>query len=85
MHISTILKHYKREDLQKEIVENAIDREIAVKYSDKGFGKRPDVIKYPNDVLEFVKLGATSFHASEELWSNPLNINTELKKLWLKT
>jgi len=36
------------------------------------FGKRPDVLQYPADVLELVKQGATSFHASEELWRNPL-------------
>ncbi|MEA2037828.1 MAG: hypothetical protein U9O94_10060 [Nanoarchaeota archaeon] len=78
--ISQILKHYKREDIQKAIVENAVDKEIAIKYGDKGFGKRPDILKYPTDVLELAKQGATSFHASEELWSNPLRLDPMMRK-----
>ncbi|MFH1642690.1 MAG: DNA primase small subunit domain-containing protein [Nanoarchaeota archaeon] len=80
MDIGTILRHYKREDVQKEMVEHAQDREIAIKFGDKGFGKRPDILKYPRDVLELAKLGATSFHASEELWKNPLQLDPKLKK-----
>jgi len=79
IHISTILKHYKRPEIQKEIIDNAIDREVAVRFNDK-FGKRPDVLTYPNDILELAKQGATSFHASEELWKNPLHLGQDMKK-----
>ena len=78
--ISQILKHYKREDIQAEIIENAHDREVAIKFGDKGFGKRPDILKYPKDILELAKQGATSFHASEELWKNPLQLDPMMKK-----
>ncbi len=74
------LKWYKRKDVQEAIVKAAQDKEIAVLYEDKGFGKRPDVIKHPRDVLEFAKQGATSFHCSEELWDNPLNIITGMRQ-----
>jgi len=74
------LKWYKRKDVQEAIVKAAKDKEIAVKFGDKGFGKRPDIIKHPKDVLEFAKQGATSFHCSEELWYNPLNISTGMRK-----
>jgi len=67
---STLLSYYKRKDIQEEIIANAKNREIAIKFGDKGFGPRPDVLQYPRDILELVKQGATSFHASEELWSN---------------
>lgn len=79
--LSQTLKHYKREDIQKEIIENAQDREVAIKFGDKGFGKRPDVLRYPNDILELAKQGATSFHASEELWRSPLQLDPMMKKL----
>ena len=79
--ISQLLKHYKREDIQKEIIENAQDREVAIKFGDKGFGKRPDVLKYPQDILELAKQGATSFHASEELWRSPLQLDPMMKKI----
>ncbi len=78
--ISKTLSYYKREDIRKAIVEGAKDKEIAIKFGEKGFGKRPDTIQYPNDVLEFAKKKATSFHASEELWKNPFQLNTNLKK-----
>jgi len=78
--ISQILKLYKREDIQNEIIENAKDREIAIKFGDNSFGKRPDILKYPKDILELAKEGATSFHGSEELWRNALQLDPMMKK-----
>src|SRR3989338_5595644 len=76
-----ILKYYSRKDVQKKILESAKDREIGVKYGkDGGFGKRPDVLQFDNDILELVKGGATSFHVSEERWKNPLLIQTGMNK-----
>ena len=68
LDLSTCLKYYKREDIQKEIIENAKDKETAIKFGEKGFGKRPDILQYPKDILELAKQGATSFHVSEERW-----------------
>jgi DNA primase catalytic subunit len=75
----TALKYYGREDVQKAIVKHAKNKEIAVRFNDF-FGKRPDTLKYPRDVLELAKQGATSFHCSEELWENPLHITSSMKK-----
>lgn len=72
--------HYKKPGIQKLIAEHSYRKEIAIKFGDKGFGKRPDTIQYPSDVLELAKQGATSFHASEELWNNPLSLNTGMRK-----
>ena len=80
LHLSTILKHYKRKEVQDAILQNSYSREVAIKYSDKGFGKRPDVLSYAQDILELAKHGATSFHISEERWENPKNLDTSLKK-----
>ncbi|MBI5392492.1 hypothetical protein HZA96_01360 [Candidatus Woesearchaeota archaeon] len=79
LHISTILKHYKHLDIQQAMLDNATDREVAVRFNDY-FGKRPDVLQYPSDILEFAKQGATSFHVSEEQWNNPLHLNPNLSK-----
>jgi DNA primase catalytic subunit len=73
------LSFYNRKDVQEAMVKNAVNREVAVRYSE-GFGKRPDILKYPNEVLDLVKNNATSFHASEELWENPLMISQDMKK-----
>ncbi len=80
LHLSTILKHYKRRDIQEAMIAAAQDREVAVKFGENGFGKRPEILAYPNDILEFAKNGATSFHVSEERWHNVMQINTGMKK-----
>jgi hypothetical protein len=86
MHISNILKYYKRKDIQQAIVENAKDREVSVRYMDGSFGKRPDVLQYPEDVFASVmqhvekRRYGSSFHASEERWHNPLSLKPSMKK-----
>jgi hypothetical protein len=77
---STAINHYKREDVQQAMIETAKGREIAVRMSDKGFGKRPDTLTYPRDILEHAKNGTTSFHASEERWSNPLQLRPQMSR-----
>ena len=70
------IEYYSRKDVQEAILETARNREVAVRFGENGYGKRPDVLKYPRDIYEFAKQGATSFHISEEIWSNPLNLNS---------
>jgi len=81
--------YYSRPEIQKVLFEFSKDREICPRYFE-GFGKRPDVLEYPGDIFELVKKGATSFHCSEELWKDPLKIETgmnekqlnEIRKGW---
>lgn len=77
--LATTLNYYKRKDIQKILLSSSQNKEVAIKFGDK-FGKRPEILKYPNDILELAKQGATSFHVSEELWSNPLQLSPELKE-----
>lgn len=76
---STCIKFYKRKEIQAALIEHAHDKEIAIRYNEI-FGKRPDTIAYPRDVLEAALQNATSFHASEELWMNPLSIRNDFSK-----
>jgi predicted RNA-binding Zn-ribbon protein involved in translation (DUF1610 family) len=81
--------YYSKPEIQKILLEFSKDRETIPRYFE-GFGKRPDIIQYPSDVMGLVKKGATSFHASEELWNNPLELSSEstakdmsaLRKSW---
>lgn len=77
--LNVSLNHYKRRDIQEEMIANSIDREVVAKFNDN-FGKRPDILRHPNDILELAKQRATSFHASEELWRNALQLEPSLKK-----
>ena len=71
--------YYSRLEIQKIIFEFSKNREICPRYFE-GFGKRPDSFQFQGDLFELVKKGATSFHCSEEIWSNPLDISTELNE-----
>lgn len=73
-----ILKFYSEFKVQKALVDYSFDREVAVSFGGKGYGKRPDTLNYPADVLDMVKGGATSFHVSEERWDNVLMLNPNM-------
>ena len=71
--------YYSRPDVQKAIFDFSKNREVCARYFDS-FGKRPDSFQYLGDFFELVKKGATSFHCSEELWEDPLQISTSQTK-----
>lgn len=81
--------YYSNPKVQEAIVNFSSNREVVPRYFE-GFGKRPDTIQYPSDIMGLVNKGATSFHASEEIWTDPLKISvdmnqadlTELRKSW---
>lgn len=75
-----LAQFYSRQDIQKRIIEIAKNREMAVKFGDRGFGKRPDVLMFEGDIGELVKQGATSFHISEERWKEPLELRAGMNK-----
>ncbi|MFH1365599.1 MAG: DNA primase small subunit domain-containing protein [archaeon] len=71
--------YYSKPEVQEVIFNFAKNREVCPVYF-KGFGKRPDTLEYKGDIIELVKKGATSFHCSEELWKNPLEIETGMSE-----
>ncbi|MBN2881658.1 hypothetical protein JXM83_06435 [Candidatus Woesearchaeota archaeon] len=75
-----IIEYYNQDFVKNAIVELAEGKEAVGSYNNKGFAKRPEMIQYPQDVVEFAKKGITSFHISEETWSNPLLLQTGLRK-----
>ncbi len=70
--------YYSRKDIQDEIFRFCKNRETVPNFNREFFGKRPDVLDYPSDVLNLVRKGATSFHCSEEIWIDPLKIDTNM-------
>ncbi len=71
--------YYSKPEIQKAIFEFSKNREISPRYFE-GFGKRPDNLQYPSDSFELVKKGATSLHCSEELWSDALELSTDMNE-----
>jgi hypothetical protein len=72
------LSYYSRKDVQEELFRFCKNRETVPNFNREYFGKRPDVLDYPSDVIELAKKGATSFHCSEEIWEDPLKIDTNM-------
>lgn len=72
------LSYYSRKDIQQTMFEFCKNRETIANFNNKFFAKRPDTFDYPSDIINSVKQGATSFHTSEEIWRNPLEINTDM-------
>ncbi len=72
-----ILEYYSRKDVQKMLLEIAQSREVIGVYPTGSFDKRPNIIAYPEDILQLVKKGVVSFHGSLERWSNPMSLSTE--------
>ncbi len=76
--IKSITKlYYSNPLVQKAILDFSQDREVVPRYYE-GFGKRPDTLQYTSDIINLVNKGATSFHSSEELWNDPLKINSDM-------
>ena len=71
--------YYSQPEIQKAIFEFSKNREISPRYFE-GFGKRPDAFQYPNEIFALAQKGATSFHCSEELWEDPLKIETGMSE-----
>ena len=90
MDFQQVLSYYSRKDVQEALLEEARDREVVGVFADGSFGKRPDVLIYPNDILQAVRSGCVAFHASVERWENPLRLEAgmlkhqqdELRKGW---
>jgi hypothetical protein len=74
----TAISYYSRKDIQEAIFNFCRYRETVPNFNTEFFGKRPDCLDYPSDILALAKKGATSFHCSEELWLNPLGIHTAM-------
>jgi len=69
--------YYSNPRVQEAILRFSKDREVVPQYYE-GFGKRPDKIQYISDIMGLVNKGATSFHCSEELWNEPLELNADM-------
>lgn len=71
--------YYSNPKVIEALLKFAQNRETVPRYFE-GFGKRPDAIQYPSDIMGLVNKGATSLHCSEELWNDPLAINSDMSQ-----
>jgi len=77
---TSIWNYYSRKDVQEALLEVAKNREVVGVFANGNFGKRPNVLLYPDDIIEMVKDGVVSFHGSVERWSNPMALESGMIK-----
>lgn len=80
MDLNDIIRYYSRKDVQEAILESAKDREIGARFVNNTFGKRPDILQYPNDILQLAKQGIISINISLERWKRPLDLQPNMKR-----
>ncbi|MBI4095600.1 MAG: hypothetical protein HY438_01930 [DPANN group archaeon] len=79
MRLSDIIGYYKK--VAPEIVRISANREAVARFGiEEGYSNRPEILQFPSDIIGHVRRGATSFHISEERWSDPLRLTTESTK-----
>lgn len=77
MRQSEAIAWYSRPDVAAELVRVGRSREVAHMFRQGGYGRRPSIIQFPQDVKLLARSGVTSFHMSEERWKNPMSLNPE--------
>jgi hypothetical protein len=77
MNRRQILEYYSRDDILNSIIKNTKEREVAGAFADGSYDQRPNIIQFPNDIVQMVRKGVTSFHYSVEHWSNPMQLTRE--------
>ncbi len=80
MKSSDAIKYYSDKKIQEELVRFGAGREVIPRFGESGFGKRPAILLYPEEIFELARNGATSFHCSEEIWLNPMQLNINMPK-----
>lgn len=80
MKFSDAIRYYSRRDIRECMLETARNREVVASYGFRGFGKRPSTIQNEIEFHDLARRGATSFHASEERWMNPLQLDLNKTK-----
>jgi len=74
---SIVSEYYSREEVASTLIELGRDREVVGVYGNGGFGSRPNVVLYPQDITSMVKSGVHEFHTSIERWHNPMSIRSD--------
>ncbi len=80
MNLSDVIKYYTNKEVRKEIARVSKNREVVGRFLTGEFMSRPSTISYEQEVLDLVRKGVSSFHMSEERWSNPLQLRSDMSR-----
>jgi len=73
-----ILKYYSQQPILDALMVISENRELVGTFENGAYSKRPNIVSYPQDIVEMVKDGVVSFHASVERWSNVMSLEPRI-------
>lgn len=79
LDLQAVRKYYERTDIQQELLRICKDREVQI-WIGETRGRRPEAVYMLGDLKDLIKQGMTSFHVSEERWSDPLRLEPGMQK-----
>ena len=82
MEKAEVVEYYSRDDVAEELTRFAQNREVVGRFADGKYSSRPGTLFYPGDVKRMASTGIVSFHASVELWENPLQLEDSHRLGW---
>jgi DNA primase catalytic subunit len=80
MNRQQVVAYYSRPEILTQMTKNSAGREFIGAFAGGGYDSRPNIIQYPNDILQMAKKGVTSFHMSVERWKNPMQLSLDREK-----
>ncbi|MBD3312545.1 hypothetical protein GF352_03790, partial [archaeon] len=78
MRTSKLVKYYSQKGFRDFMLRFSKGREVVPQFRGR-FGSRPQTYRFDSELLNSIRRGASSFHFSEERWTNPMTLSTEMK------
>ncbi len=77
MRTSELIKYYSQEKFREFMLNYSKNREVIPRFRER-FGERPQTFRFDGELMNVIRMGVSSFHASEEHWRNPLSLSKDL-------
>lgn len=79
MRASELIKYYSQQGFRDFMISFSKGREVVPRFGNY-FGERPQTFKFDGELIDVIRRGVTSFHCSEECWSNPLSLSPDMSR-----
>jgi len=79
MRASELVKYYSQQGFRDFLLEFSKGREVIPLFRGR-FGSRPQTFRFDGELISVIRRGVSSFHCSEERWSNPMTLSPDMSK-----
>ena len=79
MRASERVKYYSQRGFRDFMLSFSKGREVVPRFGNY-FGERPQTFRFDSELVRVVRKGVSSFHCSEERWTNPMTLSSEMSR-----